>query len=88
MFSGGTQRRAFASTPERRNENINVNKYLISSSGDRTHNQSVYRHTLCPCATTNLEILQIIDLIKNNLTIFKLHIIKYKIVINQKSKNI
>ena len=31
----------FASTPERRNENINVNKYFISSSGDRTHNQSV-----------------------------------------------
>ena len=31
----------FASTPERRNENINVNKYFISSSGDRTHNQSI-----------------------------------------------
>ena len=28
----------FASTPERRDENINVNKYFISSSGDRTHN--------------------------------------------------
>ena len=25
MLSGGTQRRAFPSTPERRNENINVN---------------------------------------------------------------
>ena len=37
MLSGGTQRRAFPSTPERRNENINVNKYFISSSGDRTH---------------------------------------------------
>ena len=30
-----------ASTPERRNGNINSSKYFISSSGDRTHNQSV-----------------------------------------------
>ena len=29
------------STPEQRNENINLNKYFISSSGDRTHSQSV-----------------------------------------------
>ena len=35
----------FASTPERRNENINLNKYFISSNGDRTHNQSIYSHT-------------------------------------------
>ena len=43
MLSGGTQRRAFALTPERRSENINVNinKYLISSNRDRTHNQSI-----------------------------------------------
>ena len=39
VLSGGTERRAFVSTPEQRNKN--VNKYLISSSGDRTHNQSV-----------------------------------------------
>ena len=38
VLSGGTQRRACASTPERINENIN--KYFISTSGDRTHNQS------------------------------------------------
>ena len=30
----------FASTPERRNGNMNLNKYLISWSGDRTYNQS------------------------------------------------
>ena len=29
----------FTSTPERRNENINLNEYFNSSSGDRTHNQ-------------------------------------------------
>ena len=28
------------STPERRNGNINLNKYLIFSRGNRTHNQS------------------------------------------------
>ena len=31
----------FASTPEWRNENINVNKYFISTSGYRFHNQSI-----------------------------------------------
>ena len=31
----------FASTPERRNGNINLNKYLISSSGDRSHNRRI-----------------------------------------------
>ena len=31
----------FISTPEQGNGNINIiNKYFISSSGDRTHNQS------------------------------------------------
>ena len=30
----------FAWTPERRNLNTNLNKYFISSSGDRPHNQS------------------------------------------------
>ena len=30
----------FASTPERKNVNINLNKYFISLSGDQTHNQS------------------------------------------------
>ena len=38
----------FASTPERRNENINVNKYLISSSGGRTHNQSILQSHFVP----------------------------------------
>ena len=36
------------STPERRNENINLSKYLISSSGDRTHNQSVLQSHFVP----------------------------------------
>ena len=40
VLSGRTQRRA-VSTPERRNGNINLSKYFISSSGDRTHNQLV-----------------------------------------------
>ena len=39
VLSGRTPR--FASTPERRNGNINLSKYFISSSGVRTHNQSV-----------------------------------------------
>ena len=38
----------FASTPERRNENINVNKHFISSSGDRTHNQSILQPQFVP----------------------------------------
>ena len=33
VLSGGTQRRAFVSLPEQRNENI---KYFISLSGNRT----------------------------------------------------
>ena len=34
----------FTSTPERRN----VNKYFISSSGDRTHNQSILQSHFVP----------------------------------------
>ena len=41
----------FAWLPERRNVNIHLNKYFISSSGDRAHNQSIfeilYTYTLC-----------------------------------------
>ena len=48
MWSGRTQRRAFASTPERRNGNINLGKYFISSSGARTHNQSVLQSHFVP----------------------------------------
>ena len=59
----------FASTPERRNENINVNKYLIFLSGDRTHNQSTLQSHFVPCATTGLEPIKcrekIFDLKKN-----------------------
>ena len=40
-------RGGFASTPERRNENINWNKYIISSSGDRTFNSVAFTVTLC-----------------------------------------
>ena len=35
VYISGIQRRAFASTAERRNENI---QYYISTNGDRTHN--------------------------------------------------
>ena len=44
----------FASTPERKNGNINLNKYLISSSGIEPTSSRFYSHTLCPCATTGL----------------------------------
>ena len=47
VLSGRTQRRA-SSTPERRNGDINLNKYFISSSGDRTHNQSVLQSHFVP----------------------------------------
>ena len=43
----------FASTPERRNENINLSKYFISSSGDRTHNQSVLLRAAAPRLASN-----------------------------------
>ena len=48
VLSGGPNRRASASTPERRNENLNVNKYFTSSSGDRTHNQSILQSHFVP----------------------------------------
>ena len=38
----------FASSPERRKGNINLNKYFISSSGDRTHNLSVLQSYFVP----------------------------------------
>ena len=38
VLSGGTQRSAL---PRNQSENINVNKYFTSASGDRTHNQSI-----------------------------------------------
>ena len=41
----------FASTPQRRNENINVNKYFMSSSGIELTTSRFYIHTLCPCAS-------------------------------------
>ena len=39
---------SFAWTPWRRNGNMNFNKYLISSSGDRTHNQSHLQSQFVP----------------------------------------
>ena len=36
------------STPERRNGNINLSKHFISSSGDRSHNQSVLQSRFVP----------------------------------------
>ena len=43
----------FASTPERRNGNINLNEYLISSGGDRIHKQLVLQSH---CTTTGLNV--------------------------------
>ena len=43
----------FAPTSAQRNENIN--KYLISSSGDRNYQLVDFTHTLCPRATTGLK---------------------------------
>ena len=40
----------FASTVERRNGNINLSKYFISSSRDRTHHQSVLQSHFCAAA--------------------------------------
>ena len=37
-----------ASTPEQRKGNINLNKYFISSCGDRTHNQSLLQAYFVP----------------------------------------
>ena len=51
MLSGETQRRAFASIPEQRYENINLNKYFISYSGDRIHNQSRLQSQTCAPAS-------------------------------------
>ena len=48
LLTGGTQRRAFASTLERRNRNLNLNKNFMSSSGDRTHNQSIFLSHFVP----------------------------------------
>ena len=41
----------FVSTPEQ-SGNIYLNKYFISSSGDRTHKRRVAVTSLCPWATT------------------------------------
>ena len=38
----------YPSTQQARNKNINVNKYFISSSEDRTHNQSILKSHLMP----------------------------------------
>ena len=46
----------FASTPKRRNGNMNLNKYFISSSGDRTYNQMRSQsHTYTPAARLALK---------------------------------
>ena len=47
VFSGGTKRRALP-RPERRNENITLSKYFISSNGDRNHNQSILQSYFLP----------------------------------------
>ena len=52
VLGGGTQCRAVVSTPERRKENINLNKYYIYLSGNRAHNRRVSFTPLCLWATT------------------------------------
>ena len=44
----------FASTPERRNKDINLNTYFISSIGIESTTSGVYSYTMYPCATTGL----------------------------------
>ena len=63
MLSDGTQRRAFASTPERRNENINVNKYFIVLSGDQTNNPSILQSQFGPLRHDKRKIDFLIELI-------------------------
>ena len=47
-LSGRTQRRALPRHQSEENGNINLSKYFISSSGDRTHNQSVLQSHFVP----------------------------------------
>ena len=48
----------FCLGPERRNENINLNKYFISTSRDRIHNQlRLHSYTCAPCTTTDLMVM-------------------------------
>ena len=49
MLSGGTQCRAFASTPERNNENVNLINYRIEIESTTGR---VYNRILRPCAAT------------------------------------
>ena len=51
----------FASKPERRNENINVNKNFISSSVDRTHDQSILQSLYAPALLLASGILSITE---------------------------
>ena len=44
-WQNSTPRLTSTPRPDRRNGNINLSKYLISSIGDRTHNQSVFTVT-------------------------------------------
>ena len=69
-WQNSTPRLARRSTPERRNGNIILSEYFISSSGDRTHNHSVYSHTLSPCATIGLIIMNNHELLFINIYIF------------------
>ena len=50
----------FASTPERRNGNVNLNKYSSPRAGNEPTTSRFYSHTLCHCATTGLMIYCII----------------------------
>ena len=45
VLSGGTQRHAL---PRHQCEEMKINKYFISSSGDRTHNQSILQSHFVP----------------------------------------
>ena len=48
VLRGRNQRRALPRHQSEENGNINLSKYLISSSGDRTHNQSILQSHFVP----------------------------------------
>ena len=53
----------FASTPERRNGTINLNKYFISLSGDRTHIMSILQSHFVPLRHDWPHLIRLLQLI-------------------------
>ena len=65
VLSGRTQSRAFASTPERRNGNINLNNISSPRVGIEPTTSRFYSHTLCHCATIGLNFWPLFYLVYN-----------------------